>query len=93
MYHSLIHMFMVKGFKDSRTEDAFNGLLRKGIPADLIKAARRKLRLLHAAHMLMDLRVPPGNRLEAERGNTRSVSTISSGFALFGLQMGRRTLS
>ena len=60
---------MIRSFKDSRTEDAFNGLVRKGLPADLIKAARRKLRLLHAAHILMDLRAPPGNRLEALKGD------------------------
>jgi proteic killer suppression protein len=49
---------MIKSFKDSLTEDAFNGIVRKGFPADLIKVARRKLRYLHAAHVLADLRVP-----------------------------------
>ena len=58
---------MIKSFKNSLAEDAFNGVVRKGFPADLIKVARRKLR--HAAHMLMDLRAPPGNRLEALKGN------------------------
>jgi len=60
---------MIKGFKNSLTEDVFTGVVRKGFPADLIKVARRKLRFLHAAHMLADLRVPPGNRLEALRGS------------------------
>jgi Plasmid maintenance system killer protein len=60
---------MIKSFKNSLTEDAFNGVVRKGFPADLIKVARRKLRVLHSAHMLMDLRAPPGNRLEALKGN------------------------
>jgi toxin HigB-1 len=69
MYRELIHMIMIKSFKNSLTEDAFNGVVRKGFPADLIKVARRKLRFLHAAHMLADLRVPPGNRLEALKGN------------------------
>ncbi len=44
-------------------------IVRKGFPADLIKVARRKLRFLHAAHILTDLRVSPGNRLEALKGN------------------------
>jgi toxin HigB-1 len=46
MYHTLIHSIMIKSFKDSLTEDAFNGVVRKGFPADLIKVARRKLRYL-----------------------------------------------
>ena len=69
MYRELIHTIMIKGFKDSLTEDAFNGAVRKGFPADLIKVARRKLRFLHAARLLTDLRAPPGNRLEALKGN------------------------
>ena len=43
---------MIKSFKDSPTEDAFNGIVRKGFPADLIKVARRTLRYLHAATYL-----------------------------------------
>lgn len=35
----------------------------KGIPADLLKAARRKLAYLDAATSLDALRVPPGNKL------------------------------
>jgi proteic killer suppression protein len=38
--------------------------------------ALRKLRLLHAAHVLMDLRVPPGNRLEALRGDRKGQHSI-----------------
>ena len=56
---------MIRSFRNPLTEDAFNGVVRKGFPADLIKVARRKLRFLHAAHGLTDLRTPPGNRLEA----------------------------
>jgi proteic killer suppression protein len=33
------------------------------------QAARRKLAILHAAETLDDLRMPPGNRLEALRGD------------------------
>jgi proteic killer suppression protein len=69
MYHFLIQMVMIKSFRNSLTEDAFNGVVRKGFPADLIKVARRKLRFLHAVHELTDLRSPPGNRLEALKGD------------------------
>ena len=39
------------------------------MPADIQNTARRKLRMLHNAQTLDDLRVPPGNRLEALRGS------------------------
>jgi proteic killer suppression protein len=58
---------MIRSFRDSRTEDAFNGVIRKGFPADLIKVVRRKLGYLNAAAVLDDLKAPPGNHLEASR--------------------------
>jgi proteic killer suppression protein len=56
---------MIKGFKDRVTEAVYQGESPKGFPADLVKAARRKLGYLDAAIDLNDLRSPPGNRLEA----------------------------
>jgi proteic killer suppression protein len=41
----------------------------KGFPADLLDVTRRKLVQLNAAAALVDLRIPPGNRLEALRGD------------------------
>jgi proteic killer suppression protein len=67
---------MIKSFRDSLTEDVFEGVVRKGFPADLIKVARRKLRFLHAAQMLNDLRAPPGNRLEALKGDRAGQHSI-----------------
>jgi toxin HigB-1 len=60
---------MIKSFRNKQTEDAFNGIIRKGFPADLIKVVRRKLGYLNAAVLLSDLQAPPGNRLEALRGD------------------------
>ena len=40
------------------------------------RIARRKLLLLHRAKVLDDLRVPPGNRLEALRGNRKGQYSI-----------------
>lgn len=76
MYHFLIHLIMIRSFKSSLTEDVFNGVFRKGFPADLIKTARRKLRFLHNAHLLADLRMPPGNRLEALKGDRAGQHSI-----------------
>ena len=39
------------------------------LPEDIERTARRKLRYLDAAGRLEDLRVPPGNRLEALTGD------------------------
>lgn len=67
---------MIRSFKNSLTEDVFEGVVRKGFPADLIKVARRKLRFLHSAQMLNDLRAPPGNRLEALKGDRAGQHSI-----------------
>jgi toxin HigB-1 len=63
-------------FRDKATEAVFNGECPKGFPADLVKAARRKLRYLNAAASLGDLRSPPGNRLEALAGNRKGQHAV-----------------
>jgi proteic killer suppression protein len=67
---------MIRRFKDARTEAVFNGESRKGIQTDILPIARRKLRYLHAAADLNDLRSPPGNRLEALRGDRKGQHSI-----------------
>jgi len=44
--------------------------------ANIEGLALRKLRMLHAAHILADLLVPPGNRLEALHGNRAGQHSI-----------------
>jgi toxin HigB-1 len=60
---------MIRSFKDDLTKAAFEGRSSKGFPADLLRVARRKLQYLNAAVSLDDLRAPPGNRLEALKGD------------------------
>jgi proteic killer suppression protein len=60
---------MIKGFKDGLTESIWQRKRRKGFPSDLFKTARRKLGLIEDAVELNDLRIPPGNRLEALKGD------------------------
>jgi proteic killer suppression protein len=67
---------MIRSFHDGQTEDAFNGIVRKGFPAGLIKVARRKLGYLNAAAVLDDLKAPPGNRLEALKGDRTGQHSI-----------------
>jgi toxin HigB-1 len=60
---------MIGSFNDRDTELIFDGYASKRLPRDMQNAARRKLRQLDAAEKLDELRIPPGNRLEALRGN------------------------
>ena len=67
---------MIKSFANKATEAVFDGEAPKGFPADLVKVARRKLRYLHAAAALADLRSPPGNRLEALAADRKGQHSI-----------------
>ena len=67
---------MIRRFRDRTTGAVFKGESPKGFPADLVKAARRKLGYLDAAADLRDLRMPPGNRLEALSGDRKGQHSI-----------------
>ena len=67
---------MIRAFRDKTTKAVFDGETPRGFPADLVKVARRKLRYLHAAATLGDLRSPPGNRLEALVGDRKGQHSI-----------------
>lgn len=60
---------MIRSFADSGTEDVFDGRnsaeARRLLPRHLWTIAFRKLDQIDSAMKLDDLRVPPGNRLEA----------------------------
>ncbi len=60
---------MIVGFRDAETEKIWRGLRSRRLPSVIQSSALRKLRLISAARRLDDLRVPPGNRLEALRGD------------------------
>lgn len=67
---------MIKGFHDKRTAALFQGLTPKGIGADVTQRAKAKLDLIDAAVTLEFLRSPPGNRLEALRGDRAGQHSI-----------------
>jgi toxin HigB-1 len=48
----------------------------RAFPEALIRAARKKLAILHAARELKDLLSPPGNRLERLRGARKESYSI-----------------
>lgn len=60
---------MIKTFKDRDTERLFSRKPVKRLGADVQRVALRKLRMLDAATVLEDLRVPPANRLEKLKGD------------------------
>jgi proteic killer suppression protein len=60
---------MIKGFKDKEAERLFNREPSRQISSEIQRIGLRKLRMLHRAKTLDDLRVPPGNRLEALKGD------------------------
>ncbi len=67
---------MIKSFADRETERLFYGLRARRLPADLLRVALRKLVQVNAAATLDFLRVPPGNRLEALKGNRAGQHSI-----------------
>lgn len=60
---------MIIGFAGIEAERIWTGLRSRRLPADMQATALRKLRLLNQARVLADLKIPPGNRLEALKGN------------------------
>lgn len=70
----------IVSFADSGTEDLFDGTdskaARRVCPSTSWAVARRKLDLLNAATLLADLKFPPGNRLEALKGDRAGQHSI-----------------
>lgn len=67
---------MIRSFGDRDTERLWNEERVRSYGPRILRTALRKLEQLHAAHTLDDLRVPPGNRLEALRGDRRGQHSI-----------------
>ena len=59
---------MIQSFADAETALIWSGRRSRQLPADIQAVALRKLRLINQAQALGDLRAPPGNRLEALKG-------------------------
>ncbi len=63
---------MIVGFGDQATADVFDGVdsrEARSVPKQLWRIAHRELDMVNAAHDVMDLRAPPGNKLEKLKGN------------------------
>ncbi|KQV32600.1 plasmid maintenance system killer protein [Rhizobium sp. Root1203] len=67
---------MIVNFADAETEKVWNGVRSRKLPPDIQAIALRKLRLLNQARSAEDLRIPPGNRLEALKGDRRGQLSV-----------------
>ncbi len=71
---------MIRSFRDAATEDLFYGRSTKAarnvLPRALWRVAGKKLDALDSAEFLEDLRIPPGNRLEALKGDRKGQHSI-----------------
>ena len=67
---------MIDSFADKRTAAIFQGLEVRGLPREIQGTARRKLKTIDAATSIELLRVPPGNRLEALKGERKGQWSI-----------------
>ena len=70
---------MIRGFGNQLAEDLYYDRKTKAtrsFPPELRRIARRKILFLHDAAELRDLRSPPGNKLEALRGDRKGSHPI-----------------
>ena len=67
---------MIKSFRDRKTQQLHRGEVPRGVPRNVLERAVRKLFLLDTVTRLEDLRVPPGNRLEALTGDRAGQHSI-----------------
>jgi proteic killer suppression protein len=67
---------MIGSFKGKFAELLAAGKCPKGFATDLLRSSQRRLSALDAAVDLNDLRIPPGNRLEALSGNRAGQHSI-----------------
>ncbi|MDY6839740.1 MAG: type II toxin-antitoxin system RelE/ParE family toxin [Thermodesulfobacteriota bacterium] len=67
---------MIKSFRDKETERVFNRHFSSKLPQSIQRIARKKLVILDAAPGLNDLRIPPGNQLEALKRDRKGQHSI-----------------
>jgi proteic killer suppression protein len=67
---------MLKSFGDKISEKIWNGIRSEKLPNEIQDVARRKLRMIHNAQDVNDLRIPPSNRLEKLKGDLKEFYSI-----------------
>ena len=67
---------MIVSFGSKDTEKIWKGGVIKRLPVEIQQISRRKLRMLHNSQSILDLRIPPSNRLEKLSGNLSEFYSI-----------------
>ena len=67
---------MILSFGDKLTESIWRGEPVKKIPLEIQKTGRRKSRMINNSQDIIDLRIPPSNRLEKLRGKLKDFHSI-----------------
>jgi len=70
---------MIVSFGDQATDDLYHGRSTsrsRRFPEDVVAQALLKLDMLNAAHRLLDIASPPGNRLEVLKGELKGFHSI-----------------
>ena len=74
--YCVIIISMIKSFSNKETEKIFNRQFSGKLPQNIQRVARKKLVILDAAPRLNDLRIPPGNQLEALKGDRKGQHSV-----------------
>lgn len=67
---------MINSFADKKTKKIWEGEKSKDLPTEIQQVARRKLRMIHNAENINDLRIPPANRLKKLKGEWSNYYSI-----------------
>jgi len=67
---------VIKSFGNKDTERLANREPVRSLDPRILRLALRKLRILESATSLVDLQAPPGNRLEALKGDLQGQHSI-----------------
>ena len=67
---------MIISFGNSETEEVWQGVRVKKLPKEIQEVGRRKLRMINNSITLMDLKIPPSNRLEKLSGKLTEYYSI-----------------
>jgi proteic killer suppression protein len=70
---------VIRSFGSRATQDLWDGenaTAARAFPTNIWITAYRKLDMINAAHELIDLRVPPGNRLAKLKGKWKEFHSI-----------------
>lgn len=67
---------MILSFGNTETEKVWKGVRVKALPIEIQNTGRRKLRMLNNSVDLIDLRIPPSNRLEKLSGKLKEFYSI-----------------